>query len=193
MRYYLEVRPVGKAPARLEISGRLVFVAREGAKVALPAEDCPNERHALEIEATFAGAQIQVPRGATGAFALNGEMRRSAVVPWVAKSFRRTNASKRTSRKSPVVVLGLVGILLCGGFALARKAEPERTGSEREPPALVTTPATCAATDPEATRRRARLAERTGLAQREQSASIAAECRFPSSPQGTEASNQWEQ
>jgi len=139
MPHYLEIHGAGHPPQRLEIASRLAFVTRNGAKVALPARECPSELHSLEIEATPVGAQVQVPQGAPGAFALNGETERSAVVPWGGEVFWENQRLAflhvaKPKERSPVVVLGLVGILLFGGFALASKTKPDDSRHEPEPP-----------------------------------------------------------
>jgi len=180
MRYYLEIHAAGRTPERLEFSSRLAFVTRDGANVALPARDCPSELHSLEIDATPAGVHVQVPQGAPGAFALNGEPQRGAIVPWGGEVFWENQRLAfiqvaKAKERSPVVMLGLVGILLCGGFAVANKTKPDRAGSEPEPPQLVVAVTTCVASDSEVALRRAQLAERAALAQREQSAFIAAD------------------
>jgi hypothetical protein len=180
MAHYLEVYAADQGSERLELAGRLAFVTRGGVRVALPARDCPSELHLLEVEGTPAGAQVSIPQGAPGGFALDGQTQRSAVVPWGGEVFWEglrlafVQIAKRNER-SPVVLLGLVGILLCGGFAVASKAGHDRASSEPEPPQLAVTPGTCPGGDGEAAQRRARFAERAGLARREQSAFIAAD------------------
>jgi len=180
MRNYLEIHAADQASERLELASRLAFVTRGGRKVALPARDCPSELHLLEVEATPAGAQVCIPQGAPGGFAMDGQTQRSAVVPWGSEVFWEGVRLAfvqiaRSKERSPVVLLGLVGILLCGGFVVAGKAGHDSASNEPEPPQLTATPGTCPAGDAETAQRRARLAERTGLARREQSAFVAAD------------------
>lgn len=178
MRYFLEIHAVDQPSQRVELAGRLAFVVRGGLRVALPARDCPSELHLLQVEPSPAGAQVSIPQSAPGGFALNGATARSSVVLWGGEVFWEglrlafVQVDKPKER-SPIVLLGLVGILLCAGFTVAGKAGHESASSEPEPPQLTITPRTCPVGDAEATEKRARLAERTGIARQEQSAFIA--------------------
>lgn len=177
---YIEIHATDQASERLELANRLAFVTRGGFKVALPARNCPSELHLLEIEATPAGAQVNIPQGAPGSFALDGAMQRTAVVPWGGEVFWENLRVAfiqvaKPKERSPVVLLGLVGILLSSGFAVAGNSHRDVVTNEPEPPQIAMAPGACSASDAETSLRQAREAERSALARREQSAFVAAD------------------
>lgn len=174
MAYYLEIHASDRSPERIELTGRIAFVTRDGFKITLPAKDCPSELHLLEIWVDEGGAQVAIPANAPGSFGVNGTLERNALVSWGAEIFWEglrlscVEVSKPKER-APVVLLALVVAMLCGGFAFARGTAPDSSVKEPEAPAIEPTPAACPPGDAETSARRARLAERTALAKREQS------------------------
>lgn len=182
MRHFLEIHAADQPSQRVELAGRLAFVLRGAVRVALPARECPSELHLLEVETSAAGAQVSIPQGAPGGFGLNGQTERAAVVAWGSEVFwdgmrLAFFQVDKPRERSPIVLLGLVGILLCGGFALAGNTGHKAATAEPEPPQLAVARGSCPASEPEAARKRARLAERIGIARQEQSAFIAADAR----------------